>query len=90
MLQQLLADMEAWKKNLPESLQYRGPETPRNAGTCFSPLRLCAMRSRESCSVRSFAFALFLRLHDLLAGVYANIVQLPGTFQIYHHRRELG
>ncbi|EPQ58008.1 hypothetical protein GLOTRDRAFT_136812 [Gloeophyllum trabeum ATCC 11539] len=28
----LLADIEAWKKNLPESLQFRGPETPTNGG----------------------------------------------------------
>ncbi|KIM79752.1 hypothetical protein PILCRDRAFT_823319 [Piloderma croceum F 1598] len=32
MLHGLLSDLETWKTNLPESLKYRGPETPRNAG----------------------------------------------------------
>lgn len=35
-LHSLLADIEAWKDNLPADLQFRGPETPRNAGACFS------------------------------------------------------
>jgi hypothetical protein len=29
----LLADIENWKKNLPPSLQFRGPDTPINAGS---------------------------------------------------------
>ncbi|KAH7926634.1 hypothetical protein BV22DRAFT_1008512 [Leucogyrophana mollusca] len=32
MLYTLLADLEAWKTHLPDSLQYRGPDTPQNAG----------------------------------------------------------
>ncbi|EGN95510.1 hypothetical protein SERLA73DRAFT_186554 [Serpula lacrymans var. lacrymans S7.3] len=32
MLYNLLNDIEAWKANLPENLQFRGPDTPRNAG----------------------------------------------------------
>ena len=28
----LLADIENWKKNLPPSLQFRGPDTPTDAG----------------------------------------------------------
>lgn len=32
MLYKLLADIENWKANLPESLQFRGPDTPMNAG----------------------------------------------------------
>ncbi|KAG6335854.1 hypothetical protein ID866_3244 [Astraeus odoratus] len=32
MLYALQGDLEAWKDNLPESLKYRGPDTPRNAG----------------------------------------------------------
>ena len=28
----LSADIENWKKNLPPSLQFRGPDTPINAG----------------------------------------------------------
>ncbi|KAI0062323.1 hypothetical protein BV25DRAFT_672613 [Artomyces pyxidatus] len=35
MLYALLADIENWKKNLPESLQFRGPNTPVNAGLLF-------------------------------------------------------
>jgi len=35
-LAELLADLESWKVNLPESLEYRGPETPRNAGLCHA------------------------------------------------------
>ncbi|KAH9180500.1 fungal-specific transcription factor domain-containing protein [Lactarius sanguifluus] len=31
----LLADLENWKKNLPPSLQFRGPGTPVNAGVLF-------------------------------------------------------
>lgn len=31
-LHKLLSDLEAWKSNLPEDLQFRGPETPMNAG----------------------------------------------------------
>ncbi|KAI0636701.1 fungal-specific transcription factor domain-containing protein [Trametes polyzona] len=34
-LHSLLADIEAWKDNLPEDLQFRGPDTPRNAGLLF-------------------------------------------------------
>ena len=29
----LLADLENWKKNLPPDLQFRGPDTPVNAGS---------------------------------------------------------
>ncbi|SRR6266404_3835818 len=29
----LLADIESWKKNLPPNLQFRGPDTPVNAGS---------------------------------------------------------
>ncbi|KAH7908879.1 fungal-specific transcription factor domain-containing protein [Hygrophoropsis aurantiaca] len=32
MLNTLLTDLENWKTHLPESLQYRGPDTPQNAG----------------------------------------------------------
>lgn len=31
----LLADLENWKKNLPSNLQFRGPDTPVNAGVLF-------------------------------------------------------
>jgi len=31
----LLADIENWKKNLPPSLQFQGPETPTEAGVLF-------------------------------------------------------
>ncbi|KAI9510216.1 fungal-specific transcription factor domain-containing protein [Russula earlei] len=31
----LLADIENWKKNLPPSLQFRGADTPTNAGVLF-------------------------------------------------------
>ncbi|OBZ69223.1 Acetamidase regulatory protein [Grifola frondosa] len=34
-LHKLLGDIEAWKNNLPDDLQFRGPETPRNAGLLF-------------------------------------------------------
>ncbi|KAI0362421.1 hypothetical protein OH77DRAFT_1528943 [Trametes cingulata] len=34
-LHSLLADIEAWKDNLPADLQFRGPETPRSAGLLF-------------------------------------------------------
>lgn len=29
----LLSDIENWKKNLPSSLQFRGPDTPIDAGS---------------------------------------------------------
>lgn len=32
MLYNLLSDLESWKKNLPENLQYRGSDTPQDAG----------------------------------------------------------
>ncbi|KAL4077326.1 fungal-specific transcription factor domain-containing protein [Scleroderma yunnanense] len=32
MLSNLLADLQSWKDHLPESLQYKGPNTPQNAG----------------------------------------------------------
>lgn len=35
MLHGLLSDLETWKTNLPDSLKYRGPETPRNAGESY-------------------------------------------------------
>lgn len=41
MLYSLLADLENWKVNLPETLKYRGPDTPQNAG---------ATRDEISCS----------------------------------------
>ncbi|KAK7693747.1 hypothetical protein QCA50_003319 [Cerrena zonata] len=31
----LLNNLETWKKNLPDDLQFRGPESPRNAGILF-------------------------------------------------------
>ncbi|KAI0082837.1 hypothetical protein K474DRAFT_1655018 [Panus rudis PR-1116 ss-1] len=31
----ILRDLETWKKNLPDDLQFRGPDTPRNAGILF-------------------------------------------------------
>ena len=31
-LHSLLTDIETWKSNLPADLQFRGSETPRNAG----------------------------------------------------------
>ncbi|EIW60147.1 uncharacterized protein TRAVEDRAFT_27824 [Trametes versicolor FP-101664 SS1] len=34
-LHSLLADIEAWKDNLPADLQFRGPESPRSAGLLF-------------------------------------------------------
>ncbi|KAI0664661.1 fungal-specific transcription factor domain-containing protein [Cubamyces menziesii] len=34
-LHSLLADIEAWKENLPPDLQFRGPDTPYNAGLLF-------------------------------------------------------
>ncbi|KAH9901537.1 fungal-specific transcription factor domain-containing protein [Cubamyces lactineus] len=34
-LHSLLADIEAWKENLPPDLQFHGPDTPRNAGLLF-------------------------------------------------------
>lgn len=32
MLSQLLSDIQAWQDNLPDSLKFTGPDTPRNAG----------------------------------------------------------
>jgi len=32
MLYTLLSELESWKENLPENLQYRGSETPQDAG----------------------------------------------------------
>lgn len=32
-LYKLLADIEAWKANLPENLKFRGADTPQSAGT---------------------------------------------------------
>ncbi|KAI0723969.1 fungal-specific transcription factor domain-containing protein [Cerioporus squamosus] len=41
-LHSLLADIEAWKSNLPADLQFRGPDTPRSAGTPPVPvLHVC-------------------------------------------------
>ncbi|RPD66402.1 hypothetical protein L227DRAFT_570286 [Lentinus tigrinus ALCF2SS1-6] len=34
-LHSLLADIDAWKNNLPADLQFRGTDTPRNAGLLF-------------------------------------------------------
>jgi hypothetical protein len=35
-LSKLLADIEAWKANLPDNLKFRGADTPQNAGGCLS------------------------------------------------------
>ena len=32
-LQAILEDLETWRQNLPEELQFRGPESGRHAGT---------------------------------------------------------
>ncbi len=33
MLTTILADLDGWKQRLPEELHFRGPDTPRNAGS---------------------------------------------------------
>ncbi|THU82611.1 hypothetical protein K435DRAFT_823172 [Dendrothele bispora CBS 962.96] len=35
MLNQILTDLEAWRENLPENLQFKGPETSRTAGLLY-------------------------------------------------------
>lgn len=35
MLSHLLSDIQAWQDNLPDSLKFTGPDTPRNAGMYF-------------------------------------------------------
>ena len=47
-LHSLLADIEAWKNNLPSDLQFRGPETPRSAGTSSRPLSQSAPQAARS------------------------------------------
>nr|VWO98038.1 mRNA-capping enzyme subunit alpha (EC (GTP--RNA guanylyltransferase) (mRNA guanylyltransferase) [Ganoderma boninense] len=34
-LHKLLSDLETWKNNLPDDLQFRGPETPKSGGMLF-------------------------------------------------------
>ncbi|KAF5336237.1 hypothetical protein D9758_014368 [Tetrapyrgos nigripes] len=35
MLNQIVADLETWRVNLPENLQFRGPETPKAGGLLY-------------------------------------------------------
>lgn len=53
MLYSLLSDLESWKKNLPENLQYRGSDTPQDAGL----LHLLY------CSVCMIFWRVFMRIH---------------------------
>ena len=58
-LHKLLGDLEAWKSNLPADLQFRGPETPMNAGEWPSFCLFVGFRRRVT--IR----------HGLLSSVYA-------------------
>ena len=47
-LQEILSDLEGWRASLPDELQFRGPKTPRNAGTSISlPCRAVASCRRH-------------------------------------------
>ena len=76
-LHQLLSDLEAWKSNLPEDLQFRGPETPMNAGE--SP-RSCTFRvSRRRATIRCGPVPSALRLAVCASSRAAGRVYLDGA-----------
>lgn len=85
MLYKLLADMEAWKANLPENLKFRGPESPQSAGkyALHSPRRpeLTPVFLR----LRHSAPAIHVGLHDLLACIYADQLLVSRASQIWPH-----
>lgn len=53
----LLNDLETWKKNLPDNLQFRGPESPRNAGMSSSPHTSLITYSNHPTSILAAASA---------------------------------
>jgi len=78
----LSADIESWKKNLPPSLQFRGPDTPINAGSYHYILRGVLP---EHWLCRSTLPVIHLRLDDFLARLHADFVLVPGTSQVCPH-----
>ena len=79
----LLADIENWKKNLPPSLQFRGPDTPINAG--LWPCVLC-WAFPEYWLRRSALPVILLRFDDLLARLHADLILVPGTSEVFPQR----
>jgi hypothetical protein len=78
----LLADIENWKKNLPSSLQFRGPNTPLDAGP-YHCVPCWAFSEHWLC--RSALPVVLLRFNDLLARLYADLIHVPGTPQVFPH-----
>ncbi len=78
----LLADIESWKKNLPPSLQFRGPDTPINAGSYHYVL---CWAFPEHWLRRSALPIIHLRFDDLLARLYADLILVSGTSQVCPH-----
>ena len=79
----LLADIENWKKNLPPSLQFRGPDTPIDAGSYHCVL--CWTFS-EHWPCRGAFPVILLRFNDLLARLHADLILVPGTPQVCPQR----
>ena len=77
--------MKAWKENLPEDLQFRGPTTPRSGGAFLFLFTLSL--SITNILFRPVAPVVCVCLHDFLASLYAHILLLPCTPQIRTYDR---
>lgn len=97
MLEKLLADIEAWKANLPESLRFRGEASSLTSGQSMIIYNL--MHDIDSfSSFRYTSPSVHMCLHDFLASLHADLLFLSITSQIrvdcramertcYTHRR---
>lgn len=82
-LYELLADMQQWQDGLPEHLKFRGPDTSREGGECPHTFN-CMHLIRSN---RVIAPALLMRVHDVLARIYADKLLVPGAPQVRADRR---
>ena len=76
----LLADIENWKRNLPPSLQFRGSDTPIDAGAYHC---VPCWTFSENWQPRGAFPVILLRFIDLLARLHANLILVPGTPQVF-------
>lgn len=77
-LNELLEDLETWRKKLPESLQFNGPDTGPTAGM-FWLRGVFDDWLRVALFVRAVIHALHLCEHDLLACIHADLLHMPFT-----------
>lgn len=84
-LYKLLSEIESWKAGLPEQLQFRGVSSSRSAGS-FIYTTLIGLADQVN---RHIAYIILLRLHAVLACVYADQLFMSFTSQIWVDCRQV-